>query len=82
MVLEFRVELFLASQLVTKTYWVVAWTLSSSMEYLLAHLNKSSIVVGGFLAKDSKKGIPGPTTTPESYSRSSLGGSGTMKESG
>ena len=43
----------------TKTCWVAARTSSSSIEYLLAHLNKSSIVVGGFLASDSKNGVSG-----------------------
>ena len=32
---------------------------SSSIEYLSAHLNKSSIVVRGFLARDTKKGVLG-----------------------
>ncbi|RVW48951.1 hypothetical protein CK203_095635 [Vitis vinifera] len=36
-----------------------ARTSSSSIEYLFARLNKSSIVVGGFLASDSKNGVPG-----------------------
>ncbi|RVX00808.1 hypothetical protein CK203_026372 [Vitis vinifera] len=36
--------------------WVAAHTSSSSIEYLLARRNKSSIVVGGFLASDSKNG--------------------------
>ena len=39
----------------TKTCWVAARTSSSSIEYLLARRNKSSIVVGGFLASDFKK---------------------------
>ena len=51
--------LFLAGWLVTKTYWVVARTSSSSIEYLFAHLNRSSIDIGGFLVRDSKKSVPG-----------------------
>ncbi|RVW70980.1 hypothetical protein CK203_050596 [Vitis vinifera] len=43
----------------TKTCWVAACTSSSSIEYLLARRNKSSIVVGGFLVSDSKNGVPG-----------------------
>ncbi|KAL6320521.1 hypothetical protein AAG906_007600 [Vitis piasezkii] len=42
----------------TKICWVAARTSSSSIEYLLARRNKSSIVVGGFLASDSKNGVP------------------------
>ena len=57
--LEFPAESFLAGRLVTRTCCIAAWTSSSSMEYLFAHLNKSSIVVGGFLVRDSKKGVPG-----------------------
>ncbi|RVW22445.1 hypothetical protein CK203_099234 [Vitis vinifera] len=40
----------------TRTCWVAARTSSSNIEYLFARLNKSSIVVGGFLASDSKNG--------------------------
>ena len=43
----------------TKTCWVAARMSSSSIEYLLARLNKLSIVVGGFLTSDSKNGVPG-----------------------
>ncbi|WKA08936.1 hypothetical protein VitviT2T_026618 [Vitis vinifera] len=43
----------------TKTCWVAARTSSSSIEYLLARRNKSSIVVRGFFASDSKNGVPG-----------------------
>ena len=43
----------------TKTCYVAARMSSSSMEYLLARRNKSSMDVGGFLARDSKKGVPG-----------------------
>ncbi|RVW84097.1 hypothetical protein CK203_040606 [Vitis vinifera] len=42
----------------TKTCWVAARTSSSSIEYLLSRRNKSSIIVGGFLASDSKNGVP------------------------
>ena len=56
-------KLLVASLLVawptTKTCCVAARTSSSSMEYLLARRNKSSMDVGGFLARDSKKGVPG-----------------------
>ena len=43
----------------TKTCWVAARTSSSSIEYLLICLNKSSIVVGDFLASHSKNGVLG-----------------------
>ena len=43
----------------TRTCCVAAQTSSSSMEYLLARRNKSFMDVGGFLARDSKKGVPG-----------------------
>ena len=43
----------------TRTCWVAAHASSSSIEYLFARLNKSSIVVGDFLASDSKNGVPG-----------------------
>ena len=42
----------------TRTCCVAAWTSSSSMEYLFARLNKLSIVDGGFLVRDSNKGVP------------------------
>lgn len=54
-ILKLLAESFLASWLVTRTYWVAAQTSSLSIEYLFAHLNKSSIVVGGFLVRDTKK---------------------------
>ena len=44
---------------VTKICWVAACTSSSSIEYLLAHRNRSSIVVGGFLASHSNNEVPG-----------------------
>ena len=56
--LELSTWSFLVGQLVTRTCWVAARTLSSSMEYLFAHLNKSSIIVGDFLVRDSKNGVP------------------------
>ena len=56
-------KLLVASLLVawpaTRTCCVTARTSSSSMEYLLARRNKLSMDVGGFLARDSKKGVPG-----------------------
>ena len=58
-VLKFSAKLFFVGRLVTRICWVAAQTSSSSMEYLFAFLNKSSIVIGGFLARDSKKGVPG-----------------------
>ena len=48
----------LATWPATRTCCVAARTSSSSMEYLLERRNKSSMDVGGFLAKDSKKGVP------------------------
>ena len=57
--LELLAESFLAGRLVTRTYWVAAQTSSSSKEYLFAHLNKSFMVVRGFLARDSKERVPG-----------------------
>ena len=57
--LVFLSVLLLDGRPATKTCWVAARTSSSSIEYLLARLNKSSIVVGGFLASDSKNGVPG-----------------------
>ena len=57
--LELPVDLFLVGRLVTRTCWVAVRMSSSSIEYLLAHLSKLSMVDGGFLARDSKKGIPG-----------------------
>ena len=56
--LELPASLFLVEPLVTKTYWDAAQTSSSSIEYLSAHLNRSSIVVGSFFARDSKNGVP------------------------
>ena len=58
-VLKFRVESFLASWLVTRICWVAVRTSSSSIEYLFSHLNKSSIVTRGFLARNTKKDVPG-----------------------
>ena len=56
-------KLLMASLLVvwpaTRTCCVAARMSSSSMGYLLARRNKSSMVVGGFLARDSKKGVLG-----------------------
>ncbi|RVX15062.1 hypothetical protein CK203_007696 [Vitis vinifera] len=57
--LVFLSALLLDGRPATKTCWVAARTSSSSIEYLLARLNKSSIVVGGFLASDSKNGVLG-----------------------
>ena len=48
---------FLAHWPVTKICCVAARTLSSSIEYLFARLNRSSMVTGGFLARDSKNGV-------------------------
>ena len=42
----------------TKICWLAARTSYLSIEYLLARRNKSSIVVGGFLASNSKNGVP------------------------
>ena len=41
------------------TVWVAARILSSNIEYLLAHLYNSSIVVGGSKDSDWKKGVDG-----------------------
>ena len=41
------------------TYWVVMRTLSSSIKYLFARLNMSSIVAGSFLEKDLMNDVPG-----------------------
>ena len=49
----------LAAWPATRTCCVAAQMSSSSMEYLLARRNESSMVVGGFLASDSKKGVLG-----------------------
>ena len=57
--LELPTWLFLVGRLVTRTYCVVARTLSSSIKHLFACLNRSSIIAGGFLARDSKKGVLG-----------------------
>ena len=57
--LELLTWSFLVGWLVTRTYWVAVRMSSSSMEYLLARLNKSSIVASSFLARDSKNDIPG-----------------------
>ena len=56
--LELPTESFLAFRLVTKTCWVATRMLTLSIDYLFAHLNKSSIVARGFLTRDSKKGVP------------------------
>ena len=40
--------------------WEAAWILSSSVEYLSAHLYSSSIVAGGSRDSDWKKGVVGP----------------------
>ena len=57
--LEFLAESFLTFRLVTKTCWVAARTSSLSMEYLFVRLNKSFIVAGGFLVRNSKNDVPG-----------------------
>ena len=57
--LKLLVASLLAAWPATRTCCVAAQTSSSSMEYLLAHWNKLSMDVGGFLARDSKKGVPG-----------------------
>ena len=57
--LEFLVLSCFVGQLVTKTCWVAAWTSSSSMEYLFAHLNRSSIIADCFFVRDSKNGMLG-----------------------
>ena len=57
--LELLSESLLDVRLATKICWVVAHTSSSSIEYLLACWNKSSIVVEGFLASNSKNGVLG-----------------------
>ena len=57
--LKLLVASFLVAWPATRTCYVAARTSSSSMEYLLARRNKSSMDVGGFLARDSKKGVPG-----------------------
>ena len=44
---------------VTRICWVAARTSYSSIEYLFARQNRSSMVVGGFLASDLKNGVPG-----------------------
>ena len=55
---ELLAWLFLVGRLVTRTYWVATRTSSSSIEYLFARLNRSSIVVGGFFARNLKNGVP------------------------
>ena len=57
--LKLLVASLLAAWPTTRTCCVAARTSSSSMEYLPARWNKSSMDVGGFLARDSKKGVPG-----------------------
>ena len=57
--LEFLSASFLAGCSVTRICWVAAYTSSSSIEYLFARWNRSSIVVGGFLASDLKNGVLG-----------------------
>ena len=56
--LELLVESFLTFRLVTRINWVAVRTLSSSLEYLFARLNKLSIVAEGFLTRGSNKGVP------------------------
>ena len=48
----------LATWPATRTCCVAARMSSSNMEYLPTRRNKSSMDVGGFLARDSKKGVP------------------------
>lgn len=57
--LSFLATSHLAAWPVTKICWVAAQTSYSSIEYLFACQNVSSMVVVGFLAKDSKNGVPG-----------------------
>ena len=57
-VLGFLATSLLADWPMTKIYCVVAQTSSLSIEYLFIHLNKSSIVTRGFLARDFKNGVP------------------------
>ena len=57
--LKLLVASLLTAWRATRTCCVAARTSSSTMEYLLARRNKSSIVVGGFLARESNKGVPG-----------------------
>ena len=57
--LELPTWSFQVGRLVTRTCCVVSQTPSSSMEYLFARLNRSSIVVDDFLARDLKNGVPG-----------------------
>ena len=45
---------------VIMTVWVAALILSSSVEYLFAHLYNSSIVVGGSKDSEWKKGVEDP----------------------
>ena len=40
--------------------WAAAWILSSNIDYLLARLYDSSIVVGGCKNSNRKKGVDGP----------------------
>lgn len=56
--LKFLVASLLAAWPTTRTCCVAARMSSFSMEYLFARWNRSSMVVGGFLARDSKKGVP------------------------
>ena len=58
-VLGFLTTSFLADWPVTKICCVAAQTSSSRIEYLFACLNRSSIVIGDFLERDSKNGVPG-----------------------
>ena len=56
--LELPTRSFLVGRLVTRTCYVATRTSSLSMEYLFACLNRSSIVASGFLARNSKNGVP------------------------
>lgn len=58
-VLKLLVASLLAIWPAIRTCYVVARTSSSSVEYLFARRNKSSMDVGGFLVRDLKKGVPG-----------------------
>lgn len=58
-VLKLLVVSLLEAWPATRTCCVAARTSSSSMEYLFACRNRSSMDIGGFLARDSKKGVPG-----------------------
>ena len=58
-VFGFLTTSFLADWPVTKICCVAVRTSSSRIEYLFSCLNRSSIVIRGFLKRDSKNGVPG-----------------------